>query len=71
MLESDRKLKASSKIMDNARHIVNQSISSIDESRKSVNYRSTGSIKSAPKFEEAQESEESITGEKVDVSKVV
>ena len=53
MPESDRKLKAE-KLLSNAKNIVNQSTSSIDESRKSVNYRSTNSMmRTAPKFEEA------------------
>ena len=67
MPESDRKQKKDN-ILSNARHIVNQSISSLEETR---NYISQNSVKSAPKFEQAQDSEESNSAEKVDVSKVV
>ena len=58
------------KILTDAMQIVNQSISSMDESKKSVHYISHDSIKSTAKFEEEQEIEDLIQ-EKVDVSNVV
>ena len=52
--------------MQDEKQVVYQSASSVDDSRKSVNYKSTGS-----RIEDHPLSVQSISSQKVDVSKVV